>query len=48
MSVRREDGDCPVVLVNTGYLQNTSYKGQIIADSFNQLLDQIEKDLLSY
>ena len=41
-------GDCPIVRVDRGRMQDASYDGETIAASFSELLDSIESELLSY
>lgn len=45
---QKSDGDCPIVRVDRGRIQDATYDGETVAESFSQLLDDIESELLSY
>lgn len=44
----RMNGDYQIVLVDHGRMRDRSYEGEVIAGSFSELLDNIERELLSY
>lgn len=43
-----EDGDCPIVCVELDRVNSPHYCASPVADSFGQLLDEIEAEMLSY
>lgn len=45
---QNDDGDCPIVCVDHERITDASYNGEIIAASFSELLDEVERELLSY
>jgi hypothetical protein len=45
---RLPDGDCPVLLMDHELYDQPDYSGLVLAGSFAELLDRIEKDMLSF
>lgn len=48
VSSENADGDYPIVRVDRGLTKADSYRGERIAESFSDLIDDIEAELLSY
>ncbi|MFN3161241.1 MAG: SMI1/KNR4 family protein [Rubinisphaera brasiliensis] len=45
---RDSSGDCPVVLVDMGRLEEVGYRGRRVFESFAELLDCVEEEMLSF
>lgn len=47
-SCKRPDGESPILIVDLGMVSDPSYRGEMCWNSFSELLDEIEADLLSF
>lgn len=48
MSQSRKNGECPIVCVEVDFVGDVVYRRRPIAGSFEELLDEIETEMLSY